>query len=228
MGLRFGGLQRTSTLDFPGVLCCVVFLTGCDLGCFYCHNRALIDGSAETVSEAEILDFLLRRRGKLDGVVISGGEPTLQEGLPDLLRTARGLGFRTKLDTNGQRPETVAALLDEGLLDYVALDIKATEAEYPGICGGTLAPAVETAALLARSDMAYECRTTLYPGLDVAGLRDVLAALPPQPRWRLNFFRQPERYHPIDALRLRAPALTANQIEAADASLRGIQPGLMW
>ena len=228
MGLRFGGLQRTSTLDFPGVLCCVIFLAGCDLDCFYCHNRALIDGSAEAVSEDEILDFLHRRRGKLDGVVVSGGEPTLQPELADFLRTVRGLDFRTKLDTNGQRPEVIGRLIQQSLLDYVALDIKATKAEYLPVCGGAWAPAAETAALLARSGVGYECRTTLYPGLDVAGLGDILTALPKQPRWRLNFFRHPEHHRPADALRLRAPILTAKQIEAEATALRDIQPELVW
>ena len=228
MALRLGGLQRTSTLDFPGVLCCVVFTAGCDLDCFYCHNRALIDGTAEIVSEADVMDFLRRRRGKLDGVVISGGEPTLQPELADFLRTVRGLGFHTKLDTNGQRPEVIEGLLTQGLLDYAALDIKATEAEYPGVCGGEWAPVARTAALLAASGISYQVRTTLYPGLSMTGLRAILAALPPQPRWGLNFFRRPEQYRPRDALRLRAPALTATQIEAEADVLRAIQPALLW
>ena len=100
----FGGMQKSSTIDFPGTLCCVLFTRGCDLDCFYCHNRSLISAKGPALLQEDVWSFLERRRGLLDGVTISGGEPTLQEDLPEVLRRLREMGYKTKLDTNGQRP----------------------------------------------------------------------------------------------------------------------------
>lgn len=102
----FGGMQRSSTIDFPGALACVLFTRGCDLDCFYCHNRELIAGDGDQLAEAAVFSFLEKRRGLLDGVVVSGGEPTLQPDLEEFLRRVRPLGYRVKLDTNGRRPRS--------------------------------------------------------------------------------------------------------------------------
>ena len=131
----FGGMQRSSTIDFPGALACVLFTRGCDLDCFYCHNRELIAGDGGQLAEAAVFSFLEKRRGLLDGVVVSGGEPTLQPDLEEFLRRVRPLGYRVKLDTNGRRPALVERLWREGLFDYVAVDVKALPADYPAVCG---------------------------------------------------------------------------------------------
>lgn len=163
--MRIGGLRQLSLLDFPGYVACTVFLTGCNLRCPYCHNPSLVlpADAPDALSEDALLSFLHTRRGKLDGVCISGGEPTLHRELPQLLRRIRGLGFRTKLDTNGTNPAMLDTLVREGLLDYVAMDIKNSPALYPRTCGGIdlLSPVQESAALLLQGTVDYEFRTTV-------------------------------------------------------------------
>ena len=114
--MRIAGLEKFSTVDFPGSLAAVVFAAGCNYRCFYCHNRAILN-CPPLLSEAEVFAFLEKRAGLLDGVVFSGGEPALQSDLPQWLARVRALGYRTKLDTNGSRPETLRALLNAELLD---------------------------------------------------------------------------------------------------------------
>lgn len=224
----FGGMQKSSTIDFPGVLCCVLFTRGCDLDCFYCHNRELIARGGPALPEEEVWAFLEKRRGLLDGVVISGGEPTLQADLPDALRRVKAMGYQAKLDTNGQRPGAVASLLEAGLLDYVALDIKALPGDYSAVCGAPgYAAAAKTAKALQWAGAAYELRTTLYPGFTVAELQALLSAFPPVPRWRLNYFRPPEAFEPQAAPLLRRPALTPAAVAAAKEALLAVQPNLL-
>lgn len=225
----FGGLQRTSTIDFPGVLSCVLFSRGCDMNCFYCHNRELIQSEGPTIQEAEILRFLEKRRGLLDGVVISGGEPTLQRDLPEFLKKVRALGYRLKLDTNGQRPDEVENLLDGGLLDYVALDVKALPEDYASVCGmDGFARAVETVKVLSRRGVPFEARTTLYPGMGMEQLTKLLESLPKLGRWRLNLFHMPELFLPKDQDRLECACITAPALEAQKSRLLELQPGLIW
>lgn len=152
-------------LDFPGHVACTVFLGGCDLRCPFCHNYELADGSAPSVmDDQELLKFLSKRQGLLDGVAITGGEPCLRPDLPDLLREIRALGFKTKLDTNGFHPELLSRLLSDGLVDYTAVDIKNSAAKYAVTCGLQeldLRPLNETVSLLVGGDYDYEFRTTV-------------------------------------------------------------------
>lgn len=223
----FGGMQKSSTLDFPGVLCCVLFTRGCDMNCFYCHNRSLIDWAGPVLPEEEVWAFLEKRRGLLDGVAISGGEPTLQPDLPEVLRRIRAMGYKTKLDTNGQRPGAVVSVWKAGLLDYVALDMKALPADYPQVCGPDGFAAAKTAKALQWMGAAYELRTTLYPGLTIEQLRELLASFPAVPRWRLNYFRPPEVFRPQDAPLLQREALTPAAISMAREGLVALQPNLI-
>lgn len=129
--MRLAGLIRTSLLDDPGYLCCVAFTAGCNLRCPYCHNADLVEASPEEGLPLEDLwNHLESRRGKLDGVAVTGGEPTLHPDLADVLAEAKRRGFRTKLDTNGTRPEALAELLRKKLVDRVALDVKLPLARY--------------------------------------------------------------------------------------------------
>ena len=159
------GLQKLTLLDFPGRLACTVFLGGCNLRCPFCHNAslALPRGEVRGMPPDELLSFLQKRRGRLQGVCVTGGEPTLCPDLPDLLRQIRLLGFEVKLDTNGTNPGMLRALLNEGLVDYVAMDIKNSPARYTETCGGAdvLTQVKESAALLMESGVDYEFRTTL-------------------------------------------------------------------
>lgn len=174
--MRIAGLEKFSTVDFPGSLSAVVFAAGCNYRCFYCHNRHILN-EPPLLPEAEVSAFLEKRAGLLDGVVFSGGEPTLQSDLPEWLRRVRALGYRTKLDTNGSRPETLRALLAEGLLDYVAMDYKAALDGYRPLCGADAAGVAESLALLRDSGIPYELRTTLVPQLTEAKLRRMAAAV---------------------------------------------------
>ena len=159
------GLQKLTLLDFPGRLACTVFLGGCNLRCPFCHNASLVlpRGDVSSMTADELLAFLQKRRGRLQGVCVTGGEPTLCPDLPDLLRQIHLLGFEVKLDTNGTNPGMLRALLNEGLADYVAMDIKNSPHRYAETCGGAdvLTQVKESAALLMESGVDYEFRTTL-------------------------------------------------------------------
>ena len=226
----FGGMQRCSTIDFPGYLSCVLFARGCDLNCFYCHNRALLDSSGPVIPMEEVLSFLEKRRGLLEGVVLSGGEPALQEDLPELLRTIKDMGFYTKLDTNGQHLPVIQKLIRENLIDYAAVDFKAPLPDYGWVCGDDEGyhRAFNTIELLMQSGIPFEARTTLYPGLQETALLDLLQALPSLLRYRLNLFRMPETYLPSHALLLRRPAISASDLMRLTSALKQVQPNIEW
>ncbi len=164
--MRIGGIQKLTLLDYPGKVACVVFLSGCNLRCPYCHNSGLVlpeRRDRQELSVAEVLRFLGQRRGKLDGVCISGGEPTLQRELPRFIADIRGLGYAVKLDTNGTNPGMLRELLYDDLLDYVAMDIKNSPEYYAETCGGVdvLSKVQESVSLLLSSAADYEFRTTV-------------------------------------------------------------------
>ena len=193
MRMRIGGLQKVTLLDYPGKVACTVFLPGCNLRCPFCHNPALVlpDRETDSLSTEELLAFLETRRGKLDGVCVTGGEPTLYEDLPALLRQIRGLGFAVKLDTNGTNPDMLEALAQEGLLDYAAMDIKNSPDRYAETCGGVdlLGPVKRSAALLMAGAVDYEFRTTLVRELHRPEDLDAIAAwLAGAPRYYLQNF----------------------------------------
>ena len=159
-----GGLQKVTLLDFPGKVACTVFLTGCNLRCPYCHNPELVlpQDSKKYISEGELFKFLVSRKGKLDGVCITGGEPTVHPELPFLIRRIRNMGFLVKLDSNGTLPEMLEHLLREELLDYVAMDIKNAPSRYAETCGADVIEQVKkSAALLKNGNIDYEFRTTV-------------------------------------------------------------------
>lgn len=170
--MKIHGLQKMTLLDFPGKVACTVFLGGCDFRCPFCHNYELLDGSAPALmDEEELLRFLRGRRGLLDGVAITGGEPLLRKDLPDLLRAIRELGFAVKVDTNGNHPEALEAILSEGLADYIAMDIKNSPQKYAltaGLKVLDLAPIRQSVRLLLDSAIPYEFRTTVVDELHEA------------------------------------------------------------
>jgi len=164
--MDIAGLQKTTLLDYPGRIACTVFLSGCNLRCPFCHNASLVlPGRSEPLmTQQELLAFLGTRKRKLDGVCITGGEPTLYQDLPHLIRQIRELGFSVKLDTNGTRPEVLKQLLDAELLDYVAMDIKNSPQKYAATCGGpdVLDAVRESIRLLEASGLEHEFRTTVF------------------------------------------------------------------
>ena len=178
--LRVGGLTPLTTIDFPGKLAAVVFCQGCPWRCGYCQNTGLLDASAPAAMPwPQVRAFLESRRGLLDGVVFSGGEPTLQAALPAALAEVRAMGFATALHTGGMYPERLSAALP--LLDWVGLDIKGPAQHYDAITGtpGSAAKAMASLRHMLASGVAHECRTTWHAGLFSAdallGLADTLA-----------------------------------------------------
>lgn len=164
--MQICGLQKLSMVDYPGLLAATVFTGGCNLRCPFCHNAPLVTGLADapTLTQEEVLDFLSTRRGLLDGVVLSGGEPLLHPEAPEFLSQVRALGFSIKVDTNGCYPEALSHILEAGLADYVAMDLKNSPARYGetvGIKNFDLAPIRESLRLLKTSGIPYELRTTV-------------------------------------------------------------------
>ena len=160
------GLQKLSLLDFPGKVAATVFTGGCDLRCPFCHNAPLVlpGRGASALDAGAVLDFLASRRGLLDGMVLSGGEPLLQPDAADFLAEVKAMGFAVKLDTNGCHPDALADILDRRLADYVAMDIKNSLEKYPwtvGVPGFDTAPVERSARLLMEGPADYEFRTTL-------------------------------------------------------------------
>ena len=158
------GMEKFSMVDFDGYISCTVFTKGCNFLCPFCHNASLVTGEATEISEDEVFDYLTKRKGLVDAVCITGGEPTLQKGLRDFIVKVRALGYKVKMDTNGTRPEVLRDLLADGLLDYVAMDIKTDFINYPHvICvhDPKLVERVkESVDILKRSAIDYEFRTT--------------------------------------------------------------------
>ena len=163
--MKIHGLQKMTLLDFPGHVACTVFIGGCDLRCPFCHNFELVDGTAKPVmDDEELIRFLSGRKGLLDGVAFTGGEPMINPGLPELIKKIREMGFAVKLDTNGCHPDALEKLLRDGLVDYVAMDIKNSPAKYAvtsGLDELDLTPVLASVSLLLRSDIDYEFRTTV-------------------------------------------------------------------
>ena len=164
------GLQKLTLLDYPGLVACTLFTAGCNMRCPFCHNASLVLPDRETprLSEEEFFEFLEKRRGKLDGVAVTGGEPLLHADLPELLSRIKALGYKVKLDTNGTFPDRLRGIVSSGLADRVAMDIKNSPEKYAqtvGVPSLDLAPITESAAFLLGGSVDYEFRTTAVRGL---------------------------------------------------------------
>lgn len=166
--MLIGGLHKLSLIDYPGKLSAVIFTRGCNFRCPYCHNPELIESNGgDFIEEDKILSFLDERKGKLDGVVLTGGEPTLQSEIVEFLERIKRLGFFVKLDTNGSYPERIKELIDRKLLDYIAMDIKAPLYKYnrTTLTSIDTERIVESIHLIMNSGIDYEFRTTVVRSL---------------------------------------------------------------
>ena len=169
--MKLGGLQKMTLLDFPGRVACTVFTVGCNFRCPFCHNRSLVVSPAvPEFSQDDFFAFLRKRKGLLDGVAVTGGEPLLHPDMPAFLEKIRSLGFAVKLDTNGAFPDRLRAILEAGLADYVAMDVKNSPEKYEQTAGAAgLLPQVErSVALLLEGKTPFEFRTTLVDELHEA------------------------------------------------------------
>ena len=196
--MKIVGIQKMTLLDYPGRVACTVFLGGCNFRCPFCHNSELLDGTAQPVmTDGELLAFLEKRKGLLDGVCITGGEPTLQKDLPELMEKIKAMGYAIKLDTNGYRPEILKALVGQGLVDYVAMDIKNSPdryAETAGVAQLEIQRIEESMAYLLSGAVDYEFRTTVVRPLhDTQAMADIarwITKIAPETKAK-RFFIQP-------------------------------------
>jgi len=220
----FGGVQKSSLIDYPGKISCVFFATGCNFSCPYCHNPQLARGcmDAPTVfDEKTAYDFLERRKGFLEGVVISGGEPTLQDDLASVCEKIKQMGYPVKLDTNGSRPQALKRLMDAALVDYIAMDIKTDPCRYSPLIQKNFNPSflLESIRLVMTSTLEYEFKTTcIKPLVDAAVIENISRLISGAPLYALQqfqpndvlcpeFFRQNDRcYNEGELMSLKAIA----------------------
>lgn len=220
-----GGLQRFSMVDFPDTLSAVLFTRGCNFRCPYCHNPELVEPSQyrQPVNEDDVFSFLDSRRGKLQGIVITGGEPTLHDDLPDLCRRIKEKGFRLKLDTNGTRPGMLRMLIERELVDYIAMDIKAPCKKYDLIARTHVDAKVigESIDLIRESGVDCEFRTTVVRGLlEPSDLLQIQRELGPGVRYFIQKF---DPTSPLDQ------SLTEEQTFSPDilgSLLQAMEPGM--
>ena len=159
-----GGLQKLTLLDFPGKVACTVFTVGCDMRCPFCHNPGLVNAIGETMPEEEFFDYINNRKKILDGVCITGGEPLIHDDIEDFIMKIRDLGLMVKLDTNGSFPDRLSSILDKGLVEYVAMDIKNTIARYPmtvGVPDFNTDNILRSISIIEGSGIDHEFRTTV-------------------------------------------------------------------
>ena len=176
--MKIHGLQKLTLLDYPSKVACTVFIAGCNMRCPFCHNFELVEDVPEAVcDDKELLSFLEKRKGMLDGVCLTGGEPLLNPGTPELMRAIKEMGYSVKLDTNGTSPGTLARVIEKGLCDYVAMDIKNSRERYAvtaGLESFDTSPVEECVRILASGDTDYELRTTVVRELhDEDSFRDI-------------------------------------------------------
>lgn len=193
--MKIGGFQKVSLSEFPGRIAAIVFTQGCNFRCPYCHNPELVDPDrfGEPIPVDEILAFLQKRRGRLDGVSITGGEPLLQEDLPGFLLTIKEMGFEVKLDTNGSRPDFLRRIIIDNLIDYIAMDIKSPLDRYQEITLTDADPDKirRSIAIIMESKVDYEFRTTVAPpliqGSDIVAIARMITG---SRRYALHRFQQ--------------------------------------
>lgn len=219
--MYLAGLQKLTLLDFPGKVACTVFTAGCNFRCGFCHNASLVlrPGQAAPMSMEEFFAFLQKRRGILDGVCVTGGEPLLHEDLPALLAGIRELGFAVKLDTNGSDPQRLEWILTQHLVDYVAMDLKNCAARYGetiGLPDFDVEPIRRSVELLMSSGTPYEFRTTIVKKLhDLPEIREMGRWIQGANAWFLQNF--------VDSGDLIDPETTGHEEEKMRALLAAAQ-----
>ena len=200
--MNIGGLLKNTMIDYPGKLSCGIFLSGCNFDCPYCHNPDLVKGCTSRSAEfdpADIYRFIKDRKAFLDGVVISGGEPTLQDDLFDLCRQIKKIGYPVKLDTNGSRPRVIKRLLYEGLVDYIAMDLKTDPVLYATyIKANCNAKAIiASIEIIMESAVGYEFRTTcVKPIVTPAVIENIGRLINGASLYALQRFRENRMLHP--------------------------------
>lgn len=200
---HIAGFTKFSLSDYPGRTAAIVFTRGCNYDCPFCHNRRILHEKFEhNIACEDVLDFLRSRRGLVDGLVITGGEPCIHSGLLEFCREAKSLGMAVKLDTNGSRPAILRDLLAMKLINYVAMDLKAPIEKYDALCGKVVdkQAVLESMALLTHAEVSVEFRTTAVPGLlDEDDIMKIGELLQGRATHYLQFFTQQNRALPTAA-----------------------------
>ena len=175
--MKIGGLNKLTAQDFPEHLACIIFTKGCNFNCSYCYNRDLVDNKAETIDEDYVMAYLYKRRKILDGVVISGGEPTIWDDLIPFIKKVKEFKLDIKLDTNGYNPAMLKEIIDNNLVDYIAMDIKAIPDKYMKVINKKIDfnKILESIDLIKKSNIKYEFRTTIMK--DVHDKKDIIKIL---------------------------------------------------
>lgn len=189
------GMQKNSFIDYPAKISCVVFTPGCNMNCWYCHNREIINENEGAYDENQVLEFLKKRAGFLDAVVVSGGEATLQPDLIEFIRKVKDMGYLVKLDTNGSNPEILNKLIEDKLVDYVAMDIKAPFEKYniiTPINPNILENVKKSVSILKSSNIDYEFRTTFAPNLSNEDIKCLLEKIAPVKNFSLQMYMKPK------------------------------------
>ncbi len=191
--MRIAGFAKQSFVDYPGKIAAVVFTQGCNMNCVFCHNRCLVSQKQKSLlDEADIFSLLHSRRKFLDGVVITGGEPTLHPDLKDFIKKVKSIGYPVKLDTNGTKPDVLKKLIGENLLDYIAMDIKAPIKKYRDICRSNFneEALLECVSLIKESGVDYEFRTTCCPQLSETDIYEIAVMIRGAKKYVLQQYRE--------------------------------------
>lgn len=190
--MEIAGFVKNSFVDYPSNIAATIFTCGCNMNCWYCHNRDLITANNGEYDADKILEFLKSRKSFLDGVVITGGEPTLQADLKEYVKKIKDLGLLVKLDTNGTSPSVLKQLIDENLLDYIAMDIKAPFSKYNTITKvENIDNIKQSINLIKNSGLNYEFRTTFAPTLTVDDIKQLLMDINGCDVYSLQQYKQP-------------------------------------
>lgn len=165
--MKIGGIQKTSLLDYPNNISAIIWTIGCNFRCPFCYNKDIVLGNVELIPEEEVLTFLQKRKGLLEGLVISGGEPLMQEDIIEFVKKVKKLGYLIKIDTNGMYPEKLKELIDQKLVDYIAMDVKAPKNKYDKLTDAKtdIEKIEKSIEIIKNSELEYEFKTTFVPGL---------------------------------------------------------------
>ena len=192
------GLQKTTLIDYPGKIACTVFLAGCNFRCPWCYSSDLVFSRGEEISPASFFSFLDQRKNQLEGVVICGGEPTINSDLPDFCSKVKQKGYSVKLDTNGSNPVMLKELVESGLIDYVAMDVKAPQDKYTKAIGVNfdIAKIEKSISFLKQNKVDYEFRTTIHPFLNKNDLIKIAEWIRPAKKYYLQPFKAMQTLKP--------------------------------
>ena len=226
--IEIGGLQKSTLIDYPGHIACTVFLVGCNFRCPWCHSPEIVLPEIiiqqPKISNQEFFEFLDLRKGLLQGVVVCGGEPTINKDLPEFISEIKRRGFKVKLDTNGSNPTAIKELFANQLLDYVAMDVKASfrEPDYSTATGACIDPKriMESVELIKSSGVDYEFRTTIVPGLHgKEDIKEIAKAISPAKKYFLQAFRSIKN---IDASLVGSPTPSDEFMKELREEVRGM------